>query len=276
MSVGKLTRYGLPMSNVVATGTATGNLTPGRTLELLQLRMGGGTFTKAMITLVKFKANGRTLMEVSGPEMDKIAGYKGYTVNSNFLDLPFFDDRMTTYLDRVVSAFDTSSGVANITTEVTIAGATAPTLTPIIVESAAQRTNTGDQAPYSGLVGKFLRYPFSIANGGVLPVTVPFGKDSGAIIKRVYVFHSGNMTGATVKQDGMVVHESVLAENNIMGVRYGKVNQTNMYPIDFVLDGNVRNALDTRDARALEWLLSFSAADNGTIIVEYLDSLGNL
>ena len=61
MSVGKLTRFGLPFANVVATGTATNQVTPGRTLELLQLKM-GGTFTKAMITLFKLKANGRTLI----------------------------------------------------------------------------------------------------------------------------------------------------------------------------------------------------------------------
>jgi len=84
------------------------------------------------------------------------------------------------------------------------------------------------------------------------------------------------MTGATVKQDGMVVHESLAADNANMQVRSGRVPQTNMYTIDFVTDGNIRNALDTRDARSLEWLLNFSAADNGTVLVEYLDALGNL
>lgn len=55
MSVGKLTRYGLPFSNVVATGVATNQVTPGRTLENLRLKL-GGTFTKAMITDIKLKA----------------------------------------------------------------------------------------------------------------------------------------------------------------------------------------------------------------------------
>lgn len=275
MSVGKLQRYGLPFANVVAAGTATNNVTPGRTLEMLQLKL-GGTFTKAMITLFKLKANGRTLIEATGTELDKINAYRGITTNAAFLDIPFFDEKMFSQLDRAVSAFDTSNGVANITTEVTIAGATSPTLVPIIVESASQKDQTGQAAPYADLVGKILRYPFSIANGGRLPITVPFGAQSGAIIKRLHVFHGGNMTGATVKQDGMVVHESLLAENSNMQVRSGRTPQTNVYTIDFVTDGNIRNALDTRDARSLEWLLEFSAADNGTILVEYLDALGNL
>ncbi len=275
MSVGKLQRYGLPFANVVATGTATNNVTPGRTLEMLQLKL-GGTFTKAMITLFKLKANGRTLIEATGTELDKINAYRGIATNAAFLDVPFFDEQMFSQLDRAVTAFDTSVGVANITTEVTIAGATAPTLTPIVVESASQKDQTGQAAPYAGLVGKVLRYPFSIANGGTLPITVPFGAQSGALIKRLHVFHGGNMTGATVKQDGMVVHESQTAENANMQVRSGRTPQSNVYTIDFVTDGNIRNALDTRDAKSLEWLLSFSAADNGTVLVEYLDSLGNL
>ena len=45
MSVGKLNRYGLPFSNVVPAGTATNQVTPGRTLETLRLRLGGATFT---------------------------------------------------------------------------------------------------------------------------------------------------------------------------------------------------------------------------------------
>lgn len=276
MAVGKLVRNGLPFANVVNSGVATNNVTPGRTLEVLQLAMGGTSFTKANITLLKVKANGRTLIEASGTELDKINAYRGIAVNANFLDIPFFDENMVSGLDRSVTSFDTSNGVQNITTEVTVAGATSPTLKAIVVESAAQKDQQGQAAPYANLVGKLLRYPFSMANGGMLPVTVPFGKDSGAIIKRLHVVHSGNMTGATVKQDGMVIHESLAAENSNMQIRSGRVPQANMYTIDFVSDGNVRNALDTRDARSLEWLLSFSAADNGFILVEYLDTLGNL
>ena len=41
-------------------------------------------------------------------------------------------------------------------------------------------------------------------------------------------------------------------------------------------DGAVKKALDTRDARSLEWLLTFSGADSGVVLVEYLDVLGNL
>lgn len=275
MSVGKLSRYGLPFSNVVATGTATNNVTPGRTLENLRLKLGGTTFTKAMISMMRLKANGKTIIEGTGTELDKINAYRGEPTNAAFLDLQFADYKMLAELDRMVGAFDTSLGISNITTEVQTAGATAPTLTPILVESAAQKDNQGAMAPFAPLISKILRYPFSIATGGTLPVTVPFGPQSGSIIKRLHVFNT-NMTGATVKEDGLVIHESIKAENDFDQTKAGRSPQTGVYTIDFCLDGNIRKALDTRNSRSLEWLFTFSAADSGTVLVEYLDPLGNL
>lgn len=276
MSVGKLTRYGLPFSNVVPSGTATNQITPGRTLETLQLKLSGTTFTKAMISMLKLKANGKVFVEVSGSDLDKINAYRGEVVDAAFLNVPFADFSLDGEIDMMIGAFDTSLGIANITSEVTIAGATAPTLTPILVESAAQRAPNGGTAPFGPVLSKILQYPFSQATGGTLPVTVPFGPQNGAVIKRLHVFHGGNMTGATVKQDGLVIHESVKAENEYMQKRHGLVPQAGVYTIDFCMDGFVKKALDTRDAKSLEWLFTFSAADNGRVIVEYLDTLGNL
>lgn len=276
MAVGKLTRYGLPFSNVVPSGTATNNITPGRTLENLRLRLGGTSLTKAMISLLRIKANGKTIIEATGPQMDAVNAYRGEPVNAGFLDVLFTDYTMLTNLDRMVGAFDTSMGISNITTEVTIAGATAPTLLPILVESAQQKDRQGNAAPFAPFISKLLSYPFNISTGGRLPVTVPFGQQNGSVIKRVHVFHSGNMTGATVKEDGLVIHESVAAENQAIQQRFGRVPQSNVYTIDFCLDGNIKDALDTRNSRSLEWLFDFSGASVGTVLIEYLDPLGNL
>ena len=276
MSVGKLHRYGLPFSNVVASGVATNQVTPGRTLENLRLRLGGTTFTKAMISDIKLKANGKVIMEGTGTQLDALQAYRGRTQAATFLELSFSDYAMNNELDRNVGAFDTSIGISNITTEVTIAGATAPTLLPILIESGAQKNPSGEMAPFAPLISKVLRYPFSQASGGRLAMTVPFGPQSGSIIKRLHVFHSGTMTGATVKEDGLVVHESATAENSQEQTMQGRVPQSNCYTIDFVVDGDIRKALDTRNSRSLEWLFDFSAAGSGTVYVEYLDPLGNL
>lgn len=275
MSVGKLTRYGLPFSNVVPSGTATNQVTPGRTLENLRLKLGGTALTKAMVSLMKLKANGKVIMEATGAQLDAVNAYRGEATNAAFLDIQFADYSMISELDRMVGAFDTSLGISNITSEITIAGATAPVLTPILIESAQQKDKGGAAVPFAGLISKLLSYPFSQSTGGRLAVNLPFG-NTGSIIKRIHVFHTGTVTGATMKEDGLVIHESVKAENEFDQTKAKRVPQPNVYTIDFVLDGNIKKALDTRNARSLEFLLDFSGAGSGTVLVEYLDPLGNL
>ena len=275
MSVGKLKRFGLPFANVAANNTATAMITPGRTLETYRLKL-GGTFTKALISLIRIKVNAKTVIEASGDQIDKINTYKGKAASANYLDIDMADFALNNEFDRHVGSWDTSQGIANITAEVTIGAATSPTLVPILVESGQQKTVQGEYAPYAGLMTKMLRYPFNIAAGGSLAIPFPMGPQSGAIIKRAHFFHGGNMTGITIKQDGVPVHESLLADNVYDATAVGRVPQANVYTVDFVLDGAVNKSLDTRDARSLEWIPTFSAADSGTVIVEYIDVLGNL
>lgn len=276
MSIAKLIRDGLQFANVVATGTATAMITPGRTLEKITLKLGGTSFTKAMITALKVRANGKVIIDTTGTILDKLNAYRGVAQDAAYLEIFFADFSKMSEFDRQVSSFDTSIGIANITIEATITGATAPTLAMKLIESGSQKDRNGAAAPFAPLVRKYLSYPWQMATGGTLPFTVPFGPQNGAIIERLHVVHTGNMTGATVKQDSLVILENVLAENVHELTALGNTPQTNYYTLDFVADGNIRKALDTRDARSLEWLFTFSGADNGTVIVEYLDTIGNL
>ena len=276
MSVGFLERNGLPFANVVASGVATANITPGRAIDNIQLELAGTSFLKSHLDLLKLKANGKVILEGSGAQIDKLNAYRGLATDPAYLDLAFVDLVGKQEFDQAVGALDSSLGVENLTVEATINGATAPALSMRIKETAPQRNEKGVAAPFAGLMAKVLRYPFSVANGGVLPITVPFGPQNGAVIKRLHVEHTGNMTGATVKEDGLVIHESTTARNEYEQTRQGRVPQANMYTIDFMVDGNIRKALDTRFSRSLEWLFDFSAADNGHVLVEYLDPLGNL
>lgn len=277
MSVGKITRNALPFSNVVATGQATNRITIGKTLNNLQLNLGGTAFTKAMLTMFHLKANAKTIFEGSGTQIDKINTYRGLTADAAFLDIAFEDLTGLDQFDRFVGALDTSIGIQDLTTEVDIAGATAPTLSARLHEAAPQRKSDGGVAAYAGLICKQLRYGFAVAAAGDLPLNFPFGPQVGAIIKRVHVFHSGGfMTGALVKEDGVIIHESTDARNEYEQIRNGRTPQANMYTIDFCLDGSIRNAFDTRKAQSVEWIFTFSAADSGYVVIEYLDSLGNL
>ena len=74
----------------------------------------------------------------------------------------------------------------------------------------------------------------------------------------------------------LTVMENIKAENEYQQKQLGKTPQAGIYTLDFVADGAMAKAFDTRDCKSLEWLFDFSAADSGTVIVEYLDTLGNL
>lgn len=271
MSVGKITRLGLPFSNVVASGVATCNITPGRTIERMVLKLGGTTFTKAMISNIKLKANGKVFFDASGTQVDKLMAWRGITANANYLTLDFTEIRGRDKLDQVVGGFDTSKGISSLTAEVSIAGATAPTLEMYIIESGAQAS------AYSPVMTKVLRYPFSTSVGGKLPIPLPFGGVNGAVIKRITIDNAtGTCNAVTCKQDGLVINESVKASNDYIAVEHGRVAQTGQYTVDFIVDGNQGNAWDTRDARSVELIPEFAAAASGDVIVEYYDVLGNL
>lgn len=277
MPTGKIVRKGFSFANVVANSQATNRVSIGKTINTLQLQLGGTVFTKALISMFRLKANAKTIFEGSGDQIDKINAYRGLTANVAFLDIAFEDLSGLDQLDRFIGALDSSIGIADLTTEVDIGAATAPTLNMRVHESAPQRQADGSLSPFAGLICKQLRYGFSMGAAGEFPMPLPFGAKSGAVIKRVYVFHNGGfMTGAVVKEDGLIIHESLKAQNEYEQIRNKRVPQTNMYTIDFIPDGNVRNSFDTRKAQSVEWLFTFSAADSGFVVVEYLDALGNL
>lgn len=275
--IGRLTRYGLPFSNVVNDGTATNQITSGRTIENLRLKLEGTLLTKAQVSRYKLKANGAVIIDVTGSELFSINAYRGANqTDAKFLDLYFTDYSLNNEFDRMVGAFDTSAGSANITTEITLAGATAPKITPILMESAAQKSKGGDYAQYAPLISKILPYPFNVSTGGRLPINLPFGPNRGSLIKRIHIFHGGNLTGVVLKENSLVIHESLKDENEYEQRTKGRVPQTNVYTIDFVVDGDVKKAFGTMDSKSVELLCDFSAADVGNVLVEYLDPIGNL
>jgi len=273
MSIGKILRQGLAFSNVVATGVASCLLPIGRTIERITMVLGGTTFNETHMTSIKLRANGKVIIDVTGTELKKINAFRGIVSSAGFLTLDFTEIFGRDRLDQVVGGFDTSKGIAQLSLEVSIAGATAPTLNAYISESDRQAGG------YSPIISKILRYPFQTSAAGVLPIQLPFGPQQGSVIKRMHLLHSvaNNITNAVVKQDSVVIWEASRALNEALQVEHKKVPQANFMTVDFTLDNNQSNAFDTRDARSLELLPTFGAAEpSGAVLVEYYDTLGNL
>jgi Viral coat protein P2 N-terminal domain len=257
----------LPFTNVVASGVATTSLPVGMSYNRIFLQL-GGTFTKSMITDVKVRMNGKVIWQNTGARLDLINTYRKRGVSVNFLCLDFTEPMAKVMGEQYLGNLNTAQGVSSLTVEVTIAGATAPTL-----ESWSEY---GPPAPL-GVIAKQLTFTSSFGGAGKFPFKLIDVANRGAIIKRVHFAHGGNVQSLEVKKNGIVIHDNVpTVVNAYYQLDYGKAAQTNLYTYDPCLDDNYSNAIRTQDMVSLEFNLTTGAADTVTAIVEVLDLLGNM
>lgn len=255
----------LPFLNVVASGVASLQLPLGMTYERIVLVLGGTTFTKAMMTDIKVKLNGKVILQSTGSRMDTINKYKGIFDAAGFLTIDFTEIKARDEVGQSVGAIPTAGNVSNFTIEITIAGATAPTL-----ESYSQLSGPRSM----GTVCKMLHFPATFSAGGKFPIQLPYGKNGGALFKRVHFF-GATVTGLEVKKNGLVIHESTEAINEFIQKEFGRVPQADVYTYDAIVEGNSSQLLVTADATSMEWNVTVSGSGTVDVQVEMLDLLQN-
>ena len=270
-----------PFSNVTANGTATVSLMTGMAYKRIVLKLDktvGGDFTKAHLADIKVKVNGKTIMQASGNDLDRMNRYRGIKEAAKFLTIDFAEIRARTINGEMLGALDTSK-ISNFTLEVKIAGATSP-----ILEAFAEMDNSQAGSVDRGvefICAKIQQYPVSSATAGKFVIdSLPKG-GNGTLIKRIHVIGPGgvNIVNAlTLKQNGIVVFESPDDLNRFRQGEYERTPITDMFTLDFVLDGNQSNMLDTRggDVRNLLLELELAAAGQMYVYVECVDAIGNL
>jgi len=268
----------LPFTNVVASGIAICDLQNlfGYTMERVILQL-GGTFTKSMITLIQLKANGKVIWESTGPATDSRQQFRGISANASFLTLDFLELKARTKMGLMGGALDTTLGVKNLRLEVTIAGATAPTLSGVAEVSIPQ--TTPEYAQLRPLIARVHRATVSIGGAGTFLLPVPhFDPNAGgSIYKRIAVL-STNMTGGRIERNGIREWDiSTAALNNFNQAEYGRVTQAGLWMFDFVIDGLQEDrVLDTRPAAGCNTAScygTFSGAETITIESEVLEPL---
>lgn len=256
----------LPFFNVVATGVASLSLPLGMTYERIILELGGTAFTKAMITDLKAKINGKVIWQTTGSRLDALNKYRGLATDATHLVLDFTEIFARDEVGQSLGAIGTAEGVATFTLEITITGATAPTLESWSVLSGPKKL---------GVINKLLSYNVTLGASGTFPIQLPYGNQGGSIIKRVGFF-SQYMTALEVKKNGLVIHDTKKAINEFFQKENQKTPQTDLYVADFIVDNNQSGMLVTADAQSMQWNATVSQADVITVQVEYLDLLGNL
>lgn len=269
-----------PFQNVVASGVAIADMNKllGSVLEKLTLTL-GGTFTKSMITLIQLKANGKILFETSGANLDASNLYNGGVSDVTILKIDFMDRKAVTPNARQAGTFDLSigSGIKSLRLEVTISGATAPTL--IGVADVSPPTNDPAEVAIRPLIARRTRNTYVVGAAGTLALPIPHMDPSGggSAYRRIYLY-SANCTAIKTMREGVVEHELTKLQNENAQKDNFKFPQANLVVFDPVQDGQLSGRLwDTRPAvgvRAAQFYATFSAGETITIETEELIGYG--
>lgn len=268
-----------PFNNVVASGIANLDLNPllGTTLECINLQLGGTSLTKAMITGIQLKANGKVIYESTGSFVDALENFLNYaTADATRLSINFMEPKARTVNAFQAGGIDLSpgSGITNLRLEVTIAGATSPTLSAIAEVSPA--LDIPSERDIRFLMLRRHRNTQSIGAAGTFSLQVPHLEPSGggSVFKRIAIF-SSTCTAYKAQREGVTEFEVTKLENEWIQKKAGRAPQTNLVVFDPILD-NIQSGRvwDTRPAngiRSAQLYGTFSGAE--TITIETLELL---
>jgi hypothetical protein len=263
--------------NVVASGVAVNDMNKfiGTVIEKITLTLGGTTFTKSMITSLVLRANGKIIFETTGSRLDSANLYNGASSDVTILKLDFMDRKAVTVNARQAGAIDVSaaSGITQLRMEVTIAGATAPTLTGF-VDVSPPSADPAEQAIRPLMVRKHIAtYVVGAAGQFALPVPHLDPAGGGSNYRRIFLY-SANCTAIKTVRDGNTEHEVTKLQNEAAQKDNFKVPQTNLVVFDPVQTGTLQgNTWDTRKSTGVgsaAFYATFSAGETITIETEEL------
>lgn len=281
----------LPPFNPVANGQRSTTqvqrwaMTLGRIVLAFPQAVANG-ITVATISEIVVKIGARVVYgPISGTELQKLNAYRGITQPADHLVIDLTERDGLSVLAKEIGAIDLPAlGNEDVFVEVvnSYAGANALSLYALGGFTALQFDPS--KPSFDGqLINKVLAYQIP-TSGGTSVTWMPDFK--GALVKRIHFAYAGTDWGANAdgnlarveaKKNGTVIWSRIRdIQNRFLVGEQRKVPQSRWYTLDFIHDNVQSAALDTRDARALEFNLTFTAADTVKAIVECLDLPRNL
>lgn len=242
--------------------------------------------TKSTISEIVVKIGARVIFgPITGLELDKLNSHRGLTTDTGHLTIDFTERDGLSVLAKEIGAIDLPAlGNEDVFVEVVnnYAGANPHLLTALGGFTALQ-FNPAAPSFDGQLIRKVLSYTIP-SNGGTAVTWMPDFK--GAIIQRMHFSYAGtdwtstadgNLSRVEVKKNGTAMWSRVRClDNRFILNEQRKVPQSKFYSLDWINDNVASAALDTRDARALEFNFTLTAADSIKAIVECLDLPRNL
>lgn len=267
-----------PFLNVVANGTAISDMNKflGSVLEKITLTLGGTSLTKAMLTLIQLKANGKVIFETTGAALDAANLFNTAAVaDATILKIDFMDRKARTVNAYQAGAIDLSqqSGITSLRLEITIAGATAPVLVGFADVSPISADPT--EAGIRFLMARKHRATVNIGAAGTFALPIPHldPAGGGSNYRRIYIY-SANMTAYKTVREGVTEHELTKLQNEAAQKDNFKVPQANLVVFDPVQTGQMQGSTwDTRPGskvRSAQFYGTFSAGETITIETDEL------
>ena len=265
-----------PIQNVVNSGVAIADLNKllGTVLEKLTFTL-GGTFTRAMITSFVIKANSKVIFETDGTKLEAANVYNGQPTDVTIFKVDFMDRKAVTVNARQVGSIDLSvgSGITTLRAEITIAGATSPTLIGFADVSPPNASQAEKEIRW--LFERKHRATYVVGAAGTYALPVPHldPAGGGSNFRRIFIY-SANCTAIKTVREGVTEHELLKLQNEASQKDNFKVPQANLVVFDPVQDGQLEGRTwDTRPSsgvRSAQFYGTFSAGETITIETEEL------
>lgn len=263
-------------TNVANSGVAVNDMNKflGSVLEKITFVL-GGTFTKAMITLIELKANSKTIFQTDGSKLDASKLYLGGASDATILTLDLMDRKAVTPNARQAGTLDLSakSGITQLRLEVTIAGATNPTLAGFV--DVSPPTENPMEAGIRWLIGRRHRATQTIGAAGEFALNVPHidPAGGGSNYRRVFIY-SSNLTRIKAQREGVTEFDLSKAQLEAAQKDNFRTPQSGLVVFDPVQDGQLEGRTwDTRPSsgvRSAQLYATFSAGETITIETEEL------
>lgn len=246
-----------------------------RSIEAIVLELGGTSFTKAMITSIRVRLDGKDIVpSMPASQLQTLNSYEGLPDSSNYLVIPFGDPTARTARGQYLGNIDLSIYRKPLEIEVTIAGATAPTLQAYAIHHVPKLAmgigfTEAEAANFRSLIRTVIQPAAAVVNKSY---GLSLGGTPGARLRRAAYFHS-NITHVEFKKGGYTQWDNIAdVLNSEVQKHYARVPQSGLYVLDRIMDGNQGNAETTVDASGRPWNTQLSITTSaGDTIEAYAD-----
>jgi len=246
-----------------------------QSVHAICLRLGGTAFTRAHITSLNIKLDGKDIVpSISGAMLQKQNDYEGLDDDATFLWYFFGDPTAQTIKGQHLGDLDLSIYRKPLEIRVDIGGATAPTLEVRALASVPKMAmGIGFDEIEAAQIGVMTRTVIQPAAAIARKAYgISLGSTPGARIRRVY-FHHANVTKLEHRKQGLTKQDDFdSVDLGAVVKNYGRYPQTGLLVMDKVFDGNQGEAETTINTEGRPWnqeiMLTTSAADTITAFAQ--------